>query len=207
MQIVDVEHFLAHHDAADPLRLEPISVLEPRREPYHVLLCQPQGTVHASHNRIGNADPAGAAAMYTALLQEAVARQCHLVITPEYSVPWSVVDHIARGPLRPPNGSLWALGFESISPDQLEALRARLAIQGDVRLLYETIDPQQRAHRALSIRWFTSFGQGLRRTSSCSVSLFSSRPSPAETTTMLNYALCTWATRCIALETRGPLSP
>ncbi len=148
MEIVDVEHVLGHHDAADPLRLEPISVLEPRRESYHVLLCQPQGTVHASHNRIGNADPAAAAAMYTALLQEAVARQSHLVVTPEYSVPWSVVEHIARGRLRPPNGSLWALGFESIGPDQLEALRAGLANQGDVRLLYEPIDRQQRAHRA-----------------------------------------------------------
>src|SRR5688572_18036998 len=116
MQIQNVEVVLAQHDAADPLRLQPLAVLDPRREPYQALLCQPGGTIRASDDRIGNADQAAAAEMYLALLQEAVTRQSQLVVTPEYSVPWSVMNQIARGPLRPPMGALWALGFESITP-------------------------------------------------------------------------------------------
>src|SRR5258706_11224882 len=126
MQIVDVEQFLAQHDVANPLRPHSIAVLDPRREPYQALLCQPHGTVNASHNRIGNSDSAASAPMYRALLQEAINRQSQLVVTPEYSVPWHVIEEIARGPLRPPMGSLWPLGSESITPTDLEALRASL---------------------------------------------------------------------------------
>jgi predicted amidohydrolase len=148
MQIIDVEQFLAQHDVANPLRPLSIAVLDPRREPYQALLCQPHGTIHASHNRICNSDSAASAQMYLALLQEAIDRQSQLVVTPEYSVPWGVIGDIARGPLRPPMGSLWALGSESITPDELEALRASLANQNDVRLLHEALDPQQRVQRS-----------------------------------------------------------
>ena len=148
MQIVDVEQFLAQHDGANPLRPFSIAVLDPRREPYQALLCQPHGTVHAGHDRIGNSDSAASAPMYLALLQEAINRQSQLVVLPEYSVPWSVIGEIARGPLRPPMGSLWALGSESITPSELEALGASLADRNDVRLLHEAIDPQQRVQRS-----------------------------------------------------------
>jgi hypothetical protein len=148
MQIVDVEQFLAQHDVANPLRPLPIAVLDPRREPYQALLCQPHGTIHASHNRIGNADSAASAPMYLALLQEAINRQSQLVVTPEYSVPWSVIAEIARGSFRPPTGSLWALGSESITPHDLEALRASLANRNDVCLLYEVINQQQRVQKS-----------------------------------------------------------
>jgi hypothetical protein len=148
MQIVDVEQFLAQNDVANPLRPLSVAVLDPRREPYQALLCQPQGTIHASHNRIGNADSAASAPMYMALLQEAITYQSQLVVTPEYSVPWSVIGDIARGTLRPPMGSLWALGSESITPDELEAFRASLANQNDIRLMHEPIDPQQRVQKS-----------------------------------------------------------
>jgi hypothetical protein len=148
MQIIDVEDFLARQDVTNPLRPYSIAVLDPRREPYQALLCQPHGTVHASHNRIGNSDSAASAPMYLALLQEAINRQSQLLVTPEYSVPWCVIENIARGTLRPPMGSLWALGFESITPSDLEALSASLANQNDIRLLHEAIDPQQRVQRS-----------------------------------------------------------
>jgi hypothetical protein len=148
MQIVDVEQFLAQHDVANPLRPLSIAVLDPRREPYQALLCQPHGTIHASRERIGNSDSAGSSPMYLALLQEAIKRQSQLVVTPEYSVPWRVIGEIARGAVRPPMGSLWALGSESITPDELDGLRASLSNQNDVRLLYEDLDPQQRTQKA-----------------------------------------------------------
>ena len=146
MEIVDIEHVLANDDAAAPLRMHPLAVLDPRREPYHALLCQPEGTIHAGRDRIGNVDQARATRMYLALLQEAIDRQSQLVVTPEYSVPWSVLDQITRGQLRPPVGALWALGFESITPADLDALRATLG--NDIRLIHEPIDPQQRVQRA-----------------------------------------------------------
>lgn len=146
MEIVDVEHLLANVDANRPLRPYPLAILDPRREPYQALLCQPGGTIHASRARIGNADQASAAVMYGALLGEAVDRQSQIVVTPEYSVPWSVVHDIARGPIRPPLGSLWALGCESITPAALVALQESLP--DDVRLMHEPFDVQQRAQRA-----------------------------------------------------------
>ena len=148
MQIVDVEQLLAQHDQANPLRPISLAVLDPRREPYQALLCQPQGTIHASHNRIGNPDSATSEPMYLALLQEAVTRQSQLVMTPEYSVPWSVIGEIARGALRPPLRSLWALGSESITPDELEAFHASFANQNGIRLMHEPIDRQQRAQKS-----------------------------------------------------------
>jgi hypothetical protein len=147
MQIVDVNEYLGAYDKDEPLRLEPIAVLEPLREPYQVLLCQPHGILHVSRDRIGNANPEASAQMYGALFREAIDRQSQLVVTPEYSVPWMVIDEIARRALRPPPGSLWALGFESITPDDLDHLRNSLVDVDDVRLLHEPIDPQQRAQR------------------------------------------------------------
>jgi hypothetical protein len=146
MRILNVDEVLANRGTAHPLRLEPLAILDPRREPYQALLCQPGGTIHASNTRIGNADQEAAARMYLALLQEAIDRQSQLVVTPEYSVPWLVIDHIVHGPLRPPMGSLWALGFESITPAALEALHGTLA--HDVRLVHESIDAQQRVQKA-----------------------------------------------------------
>jgi hypothetical protein len=145
MKIVDVEALLANHDAARPLHMRPLAILEPRREPYQALLCQPGGTIHASANRIGNADQTAAARMYIGLLQEAINHQCQIVAAPEYSVPWSVMGQIVRGDLRPPVGSLWALGFESITPSELEAVRATIGT--DVSLLHEPFDSRQRAQR------------------------------------------------------------
>ena len=73
MLIVDVDDFLTRHDAANPLRPHAIAVLDPRREPYQALLCQPRGTrFMPAHNRIKNSDSTAAAPIYLALLQEAV---------------------------------------------------------------------------------------------------------------------------------------
>ena len=147
MHIENVQDVLAGHNPAEPLHALPLGVLDPRREPYHALLCQPHGTIEADDGRIGNADPAACIPMYTALLGEAAARHCQLAVTPEYSTPWQAVEAIARGDYRPPTGSLWALGCESIAPAALEALAASLADRPDVRLIHEALNPQERAQK------------------------------------------------------------
>jgi hypothetical protein len=148
MLIAGVDHLLAaSENAADRLRMQPLLALEPRREPYFALLCQPHGTIHASTARIGNSDSESVQPMYRGFLNRAVERQAQLVVAPEYSIPWAILTEVIAGHLRPPNGSLWALGFESITPDVLEAIGADLAGRQDLRLIHEPFDPIQRVQK------------------------------------------------------------
>ena len=86
--------------------------------------------------------------MYRAFLTDAVASQVQLAITPEYSVPWALVEEIIHGTPRPSKGSLWALGCESITPRELDALQVAANRNAAVCLLYENLEPQQRAQAA-----------------------------------------------------------
>ena len=149
MHIVDVGQVLAQHaDGAAPLRMSRLTALQPRPAPYYALLCQPHGTIHASAARIGNSDPQAAVPMYRAFLGDAVASQAQLAITPEYSVPWALVAEIIHGTPRPLKGSLWALGCESITPGELDALQIAARCSTAVCLFYENLAPQQRAQAA-----------------------------------------------------------
>jgi hypothetical protein len=148
MEILDVGQWLSQHrNGADPLRLRRISALEPRLQPYVAILCQPSGTIHACPARIGNADPASVRPMYAAFLNDAFNHHAQIAITPEYSVPWDVIRDIALvdGFPRPPQGSLWILGCESITPNELEAFQTTLVGKPALRLIHEQFDPQRRA--------------------------------------------------------------
>ena len=149
MHIVDVEELLAEEGSAEgPLQLRRLSALQPRPAPYFALLCQAHGTIHASNARIGNADSQAVVPMYRAFLNDAVASQAQLAITPEYSVPWAIITKIIDGTPRPPKGSLWALGCESITPSELDTLRTTVDGSAAVRLIHECLDPQKRAQTA-----------------------------------------------------------
>lgn len=148
MEILDVGQQLARHcNGTDPLQLKRLSALEPRVQPYIALLCQPSGIIHACHARVGNSDSTGVISMYTSFLNQAVTFQAQLAVTPEYSVPWAVIRDIAltNGAPRPPQGSLWVLGCESITPDELEDFQAELVDKPELRLIHEAFDPQRRA--------------------------------------------------------------
>ena len=86
--------------------------------------------------------------MYRAFLDDAVESQAQLAITPEYSVPWAVIREIVDGTRRPPKGSLWALGCESITPDELDALRTEVDDAAAISLIHEPLEPQKRAQTA-----------------------------------------------------------
>ena len=121
-----------------------LTALEPRPEPYYALLCQAHGTIHASAARIGNSDSHAALPMYLAFLADAVANHAQLAITPEYSVPWALIRQIiTEGGPRPPKGSLWALGCESITPEELDTVRAAVSGTAAVRLIHEALEPQR----------------------------------------------------------------
>ena len=148
MDIHTVDEILAEDgDAARHLRLQPLAVLEPQADPYCALLCQPAGTIHASAHRIGNDDQEAVRPMYRSFLQKGVDRHAQLVSTPEYSVPWAVLDEVLCGNLQPPKGCLWALGCESITPDELDAIRDRLTERHNVRLVFEPFDATKRVQK------------------------------------------------------------
>jgi len=86
--------------------------------------------------------------MYAEFLNDAVESQAQLVITPEYSLPWTLIEEIVQGGPRPPQGSLWVLGCESITFNDLDALRATASGNPEVCLIHEDIDPQQAAQKA-----------------------------------------------------------
>ena len=149
LDIVDVEQVLADEgNVGGPLNLQRLNALRPRPQPYSALLCQAHGTIHASRERIGNADSQAAVPMYRAFLEDAVESQAQLVVTPEYSVPWAVISEIVDGNRCPPKGSLWVLGCESITPDELDALRTDVEDIAAVRLFHEPLDSQKRAQTA-----------------------------------------------------------
>ena len=71
-----------------------------------------------------------------------------LVLTPEYSVPWQIFNDIIQGELRPPAGSLWALGFESITPADLRALEDPVATAAQPTiLLHEPFDHREESQK------------------------------------------------------------
>ena len=149
MHIIDVGQFLAQDgDTGAPLRMGRLSALEPRPEPYFALLCQSHGTIHTSTTRIGNSDSQAVLPMYRAFLNDAVASQAQLAITPEYSVPWVLIREIIQGTPRPPKGSLWVLGCESLTPSELDTLQDAINGSAAVRLIHERLEPQQRAQTA-----------------------------------------------------------
>ena len=86
--------------------------------------------------------------MYRAFLNDAVASQAQLAITPEYSVPWALIGEIAQGTLRPPKGSLWVLGCESIAFSELDILQSAVTGASGACLIHEGFEPQQRAQTA-----------------------------------------------------------
>ena len=149
LNIVDAKQLLAQRgDTRAPLTMSRLSALEPRPEPYSALLCQAHGTIHASAARIGNSDSQAVLPMYRAFLTDAVASQAQLAITPEYSVPWSLISEVIQGTPRPPKGSLWVLGCESITPGELDTLQIAVNGNAAVCLIHESLEPRQRAQTA-----------------------------------------------------------
>ena len=132
-----------------PLSLQSFDALRARPDPYQALLCQPGGTLECSADRIGNLDSNAESHAYRALLRKATDSHADLVLTPEYSVPWLVFDDIIQGRLLPPKGALWALGFESITPTELRALKAPVASAAQPTiLLHETFNHREEKQKA-----------------------------------------------------------
>lgn len=122
MHIAQVEAVLGE------LSLVPLRALVPDRVPYELMLLQPGGPIEGSMDRIGHADSEGAAEFCAKFLERSLAANADLVVTPEYCLPWTVVGAISAtdSALVPEPGGLWVLGCESITPDELDTLAAKM---------------------------------------------------------------------------------
>lgn len=127
LNIVDVEGVLA----AQPEPLEPprLAALQANDTLYRLLALQPEGRIRITEQGIGNVDARKAHLQMSSFLALAgrPGQQPDVVITPEYSVPWSaLIEALERG-VCPDLGKLWVLGCESLPLGETALVRARLA--------------------------------------------------------------------------------
>jgi predicted amidohydrolase len=122
-------HVLSATDVLQPHGLLPpdLEFLRPNEHQYTALLMQPSGPIFASTQRIGPAASALAAAKGRKFLEMARARNAHLVVTPEYYLPWSTLIDAINGGTTPPEDALWVLGSESITQDGLDQFKLDVA--------------------------------------------------------------------------------
>lgn len=136
MNIRPVEDFLGE------LSLLPLRCLVPDRQPYGVMLLQPDGPIEGTTTRVGHHDQTRGIALCRSFFRQSVEEHADLVVTPEYSVPQGVIDEIAtaNSTLYPFEGAIWVLGCESISLAELQSIANGLRQAGHF-VHHEEIDP------------------------------------------------------------------
>jgi hypothetical protein len=91
-------------------------------QPFNIHFYQHLGIFAASEISLGNGNDVSAQFSY--FFNEARLRNSDLVLTPEYSCPWNnVIEILNNEQMWPQVGKLWALGCESITPEQLVEIR------------------------------------------------------------------------------------
>ncbi len=136
MQLFSITQLLSDAGISAP----DLCVLNPNHENYTAFLLQPQGDIEADTNGVRNADPELARQQHAAFLADAVTERSAIAISPEYSMPWQVLEERLRAGVVPAAGAVWVLGAESITLEQLGAFRDRMSDLGTV--LYEQLEPQ-----------------------------------------------------------------
>lgn len=118
-----------------------LAALQPSDALYTALLVQPTASIQVRDDFIRNTDRAGSQSMFGSIAREAHVRSVELFITPEYSFPWDTIEDLLHGGIGPAEGKLWVLGCESLSLDDLPALKDRFSKWAVV--LHETL-PENR---------------------------------------------------------------
>jgi hypothetical protein len=115
-----------------------LKVLAPNEENYKTLILQPSGQIEAGTDGVRNKNRELAEKQFGHFLNDAIDTWADLVVTPEYSMPWSVITNAIKSNKFPARGKLWAFGCESIRYSELEALQQELDPIAIV--LFEQID-------------------------------------------------------------------
>lgn len=116
-------------DVGDLLReqglvMEPLRALSPDADPYSVLVVQPGLEVALSTGGIGNKNRDLALKKYMKSVELAYEENVDVLVTPEYSCPWSVIEVLARDQRLPRVGKLWVFGCEAVTLAEFERIKA-----------------------------------------------------------------------------------
>lgn len=91
---------------------------------YSTMLYQHRGTFAVGESAFGN--ESDCTNRFNAFLSLAKSENASLVLTPEYSCPWSSIDWLLSDEERWPNeGKLWAICCESITPDEINTFNSK----------------------------------------------------------------------------------
>lgn len=123
MQVISVDDVLTENGFSPPQ----LRALVPDQANYKALLLQPEGNITADAAGVRNTDAELADQQYADFLRIAFETNADLVVTPEYSLPWRILQAFIEADRIPSEGTLWALGCESITHDELSAIKANLA--------------------------------------------------------------------------------
>lgn len=121
VRLVDVKGFLAGRGFEYPK----LAVLQASEQLYTSVLVQPKAIISVSKGFIGNACAAEAEKLFLGAIQVAVDKNAELLVTPEYSMPWAVLERALKESGGPKEGRLWILGCESLPIAELKDLPAR----------------------------------------------------------------------------------
>jgi hypothetical protein len=135
------------------LDLLPLNALKPSREQYTSLYLQPEGLLKASTDGVKYFDTQAAENLYSDLLSKVSADELDLIYTPEYCMPWNVIKKIVRGEISVKKHALWALGSESIQPDELEVFKIFCDTQG-VKVFCEELEQQNKSYLCPLVYFF-----------------------------------------------------
>lgn len=103
----------------EELRLPELNVLVPDAQLYEILAIQPGGVIGLRDDFVGHASHDSAIQKFDHFLKLAVEKDCDLVLSPEYSLPWDSLQHATENNNLPREGKLWILGCEAITPGHL----------------------------------------------------------------------------------------
>lgn len=117
--IADIAEFKSRR-----LRLPELNVLVPDAQLYEILAIQPGGVIGYNDEFLGHAAHDLAISKFDHFLRLAVEKNCDLVLSPEYSLPWDSLQTAIANNNLPDEGKLWILGCEAITPDQLRTFEA-----------------------------------------------------------------------------------
>ncbi len=136
MQIYSVDQLLREEGFAAPPMLR---ALNPNRDNYSVLLFQPRADVEADSLGVRHADAKFADMQFRSFLELAVDDRADLAITPEYSMPWTTLEAAVLTGTAPASGSLWILGCESTTLDELATFKER--VKNAASVIHEPLTP------------------------------------------------------------------
>ena len=137
MEIQPIEDFLKE------MLLIELRCLIPDRDTYGMMLLQPDGPIEGSENRIGHQDQIRGQTLCRSFLQKGVQEHADLLVTPEYCMPWTIIEEISAidSKLRPSEGAIWVLGAESITLPEFDNQINKLKNNGHF-ICHENISPE-----------------------------------------------------------------